>query len=257
MATLNRGGVQLYYEVHGAGPVVLLTHGFSATSQMWRGQVQPLSARHRLLLWDMRGHGRSDSPEDGAQYSEEATVADMAALLDAAEAPQAIVGGLSLGGYMSLAFARAYPHRVRALLIVDTGPGFKNDAAREEWNEHAEATAQALHANGLEHLKVLSPERATSTHRSAAGLVHAARGMLTQRDARVIQSLPNIRVPTLIIVGGDDKPFLNASTYMAGKIPGAQLVVLPKAGHASNMDQPQAFNTCVTDFLAQVEQGQE
>ena len=115
MAKLKRDGVELYYEVHGAGPVLLLTHGYSATSQMWRGQIEVLAKDHTLVLWDMRGHGRSDYPADQSAYSEAATVADMAALLDEVGAPTAIVGGLSLGGYMSLAFNRVHPERVRAL----------------------------------------------------------------------------------------------------------------------------------------------
>ena len=82
----------------------------------------------------MRGHGQSDYPADPAAYSEALTVADMAALLDEVGADRAIVGGLSLGGYMSLAFHRAHPQRVRALLIIDTGPGFKKDDARDAWN---------------------------------------------------------------------------------------------------------------------------
>src|SRR6185295_7584370 len=115
MATLARpDGVNLYYETHGEGPVILLTHGYSATSQMWRGQIMPLSKSHKLVLWDMRGHGQSDSPADQSLYSEEATVADMAALLDKVGAKSAIVGGLSLGGYMSLAFNASHPERVRA-----------------------------------------------------------------------------------------------------------------------------------------------
>src|SRR5271169_911608 len=120
MATLNRDGIELYYEVHGEGPVILLTHGFSSTSEMWRGQVAPLSRRNKLVLWDMRGHGKSAYPTDQALYTEAATVADMAALLDAVGADRAIVGGLSLGGYMSLAFHLAHPERVRGLLIIDT-----------------------------------------------------------------------------------------------------------------------------------------
>src|SRR5579864_1671247 len=141
MPTLNRDGVDLYYETHGDGPAILLSHGFSATSEMWRGQIEPLSRRHKLILWDMRGHGRSEYPDDPSAYSEEATVADMAALLDAAGADRAIVGGLSLGGYMSLAFHRVHPNRVRALLIIDTGPGFKNDEARERWNQRSQEYA--------------------------------------------------------------------------------------------------------------------
>src|SRR6201996_5248256 len=149
MPKLNRDGVELYYEGHGEGPVILLTHGYSSSADMWRGQIAPLSKAHKLVIWDMRGHGRSDYPDDQAAYSEAATVADMAALLDAVGADKAIVGGLSLGGYMSLAFHRVHPDRVSALLIIDTGPGFKKDDAREVWNERARGTADRFDRDGL------------------------------------------------------------------------------------------------------------
>src|SRR3984957_13946756 len=100
MPKLNRDGVQIYYEVHGEGPTILLSHGYSSTSGMWKGQIDALSARHKLVIWDMRGHGESDYPDDPAAYSEAATVADMAALLDAVGARTAIIGGVLLGGYM-------------------------------------------------------------------------------------------------------------------------------------------------------------
>src|SRR4030081_1424596 len=131
MPNINRDGVKIYYEVRGDGPPLLLTHGYSSTSAMWQGQVDALSKQHKLILWDMRGHGQSDYPDDPSAYSEALTVGDMAAILDAIGTERAIIGGLSLGGYMSLAFYRPYPHRARALLIIDTGPGFKKDDARE------------------------------------------------------------------------------------------------------------------------------
>jgi pimeloyl-ACP methyl ester carboxylesterase len=258
MASLNRYGVNLYYEIHGGGPAILLSHGYSATSEMWRGQVAALSSHHQLILWDMRGHGQTDSPEDAAAYSEKETVADMAALLDGARAgagagvEQAIVGGLSLGGYMSLAFYLTHPHRVRALLLFDTGPGFKNDEARANWNQRALETAEAFEREGLGYLRSRGREMALSRHRSAAGLARAARGMLAQRDARVIKSLPEITVPTLIVVGEDDTPFLASADYMAARIPNAVKVVIPHAGHASNLDQPELFNQAVTEFLARL-----
>src|SRR3954469_19766171 len=222
MPKLDRDGVKIHYEVHGEGPVILLTHGYSATAQMWQGQIEALSKDHKLVVGDMRGHGLSDGPDDPALYSEAATVADMAALLDAVGADKAIVGGLSLGGYMSLAFYRAHPDRVRALLIIDTGPGFKKDDAREAWNQRAHATGERFERDGL---SGLSSERLTVTHRDASGLARAAYGMLPQRDARVIESLPHIKVPSLVVVGADDAPFLAASDYMAAKIPGAEKIV--------------------------------
>src|SRR4051812_16698451 len=137
MPKLNRDGVNIHYEVHGDGRPLILTHGYSSTSSMWEGQIAAFSRHYKLVLWDMRGHGQSDYPDDPAAYSEALTVADIAALLDKVGARQAIVGGLSLGGYMSLAFYRSHPERVRALLIIDTGPGFKKDEARQAWNKRA------------------------------------------------------------------------------------------------------------------------
>ncbi|HEY5106989.1 MAG TPA: alpha/beta fold hydrolase [Caulobacteraceae bacterium] len=249
MPTVNRDGVKIYCEVHGAGPPLLLSHGYSATSQMWGGQIEPLSRDFTVIVWDMRGHGRSDYPTDDDAYSEAATVADMAALLDAVGVKRAIVGGLSLGGYMSLAFHLAHPDRVRALLIIDTGPGYRNDEAREGWNRNALRTAERYQRDGLGRVAAGSPEVRASTHRSAEGLARAARGMLTQKDARVMASLPTIAVPSLVVVGADDAPFLGASAYMTAKIPGAKKVVIYGAGHASNIDQPADFNAAVLDFL--------
>jgi pimeloyl-ACP methyl ester carboxylesterase len=249
MPKLNRDGVNIHYEVHGSGPPLLLTHGYSSTSAMWQGQIAALSKQHTLVLWDMRGHGQSDYPSDAAAYSEALTVADMAALLDKIGAERAVVGGLSLGGYMSLAFVRAHPNRVRALLIIDTGPGFRKDDARDAWNQRAHETADRLEREGLEVLKSASRERSDVVHRDASGLARAARGMLTQRDAGVIETLPLIKVPSLVVVGADDTPFLAASDYMAAKIPGAKKVVIPAAGHAANIDQPQAFIDAVLPFL--------
>ena len=162
---------------------LILTHGYSSTSAMWQGQIEALSKHHKLVLWDMRGHGQSDYPENPSAYSEALTVGDIAALLDEVGAKKAIVGGLSLGGYMSLAFYRAHPERVSALLIIDTGPGFKKDDAREVWNKRALDTADRFEREGLEVLKSASRERSTVSHRDATGLARAARGMLTQRDA--------------------------------------------------------------------------
>jgi pimeloyl-ACP methyl ester carboxylesterase len=151
---------------------------------------------------------------------------------------------------MSLAFHLAHPERTRALLIIDTGPGYKKDEPRDGWNANALRTAERYEKDGLARLAQGSAEMRTASHRSADGLARAARGMLTQRDARVINSLPDIAVPSIVVVGANDTPFLAASDYMAGKIPGAQKVVIPDAGHSANIDQPEAFNKAVLDFLA-------
>lgn len=254
MPFLIRNGVRLYYEVSGnpSSPPLILSHGYSATSEMWKGQIAAFSKSYRLIIWDMRGHGQSDYPDDQSAYSEDHTVADMAAIIDEVvpdKQKKVIVGGLSLGGYMSLAFYRVHADRVSMLLIIDTGPGFKKDSAREDWNKTAFKTGENFEKNGLGPLRSASPERSRVTHRNAKGLAYAARGMLAQRSDAVMQVLPKIGVPSLIVVGSEDKPYLAASEYMAKKIPSAKKVVIAGAGHAANIDQPEAFNEAVLEFL--------
>lgn len=248
MAYLDRDGVRIYYEDHGSGPAVLLSHGYSATSRMWEGQVAALKDRYRVITWDMRGHGQSDSPADQGQYSEEATCGDMAGILRELGIEKAVIGGLSLGGYMSLAFNVRYPQMVNALMLFDTGPGYKNPVAREGWNKTAEQRAVNFETKGLEALG-RGAEVRVAQHRSAEGLAKAARGMLAQFDSRIIESLEGISVPTLVLVGAKDEPFLGATDYMANKIPGSTRAVIPDAGHAANIDQPAAFNEATAAFL--------
>jgi pimeloyl-ACP methyl ester carboxylesterase len=109
VAKLDRDGVAIHYEVHGQGPAILLSHGYSATCRMWDGQIAALRDRYQVVVWDMRGHGQSDYPADPSAYSEAATVADMAAILHTCGIQRAVIGGLSLGGYMSLRSTRCTP----------------------------------------------------------------------------------------------------------------------------------------------------
>ena len=251
MAKLDRNGVAIHYEVHGSGPTILLSHGYSSTSRMWDGQVATLRDRYQVIVWDMRGHGESDYPTDQSVYSEALTVGDMTGLLDLVGAKKAIVAGLSLGGYMSLAFHASHPERVRALMLFDTGPGFKKDEARAKWNETARQRAATLEAKGLAALNTSDEVRLTR-HRDATGLARAARGMLAQENDRVIQSLDKVTVPSLVLVGANDTNFLAATDYMAAKIKGATKAVIPDAGHAANLHQPARFNQAVEAFLAKL-----
>jgi pimeloyl-ACP methyl ester carboxylesterase len=248
--TIDRDGVAIHYEVHGAAmarPPLLLSHGYAASTLMWGPNLAALSADRQVVAWDLRGHGRSDSPTDLAAYSEHTALGDMEAVLDRAGADGVVLVGMSLGGYLSLSFVARHPERVAALVLVDTGPGFKNDEARQRWNREAEARATAFEADGLDALGS-GPEVTVSIH-DPLGLARAARGILTQHDDHVIASLPVVRVPTLVIVGAQDEPFRAAADYMAAKISGAQQVVIAGAGHAANLDQPEAFNAAVRQFL--------
>jgi pimeloyl-ACP methyl ester carboxylesterase len=219
---------------------------------MWQHQVAPLSAHFSIIFWDMRGHGQSEYRSSQAAYSEVHTISDVPAILDAvctSKSQKAIVGGLGLGGYRSLAFYRVHPERVKALLIIDTGLGFKNKEARKGWNDNAKRAAETLEAKGLAALEGLSRERTMSTHRDARGLALAARGVLVQRHSKMIDSLVSIQVPALVVVGSEYRPFLAASEYMAKKMPNGEKVIVPDAGHAVNIDQPEGFLKALGPFL--------
>jgi pimeloyl-ACP methyl ester carboxylesterase len=249
MPFIDREGVRIHYTVDGDGPPVLLTHGFCATSLMWDAQVAALADRYRLIRWDMRGHGRSDSPPDPALYSHELTVADMVAVLDVCDVPRAVIGGLSLGGFMSMLFHVHHPERTRSLVLMDTGPGYRSAASRASWNDYAERQATALEAGGESALST-SAEVNARNHLTLDGLIHVARRMLIQADSTVIDSLVEIDVPVLLLAGADDKPFLDGMFYMSKKIHGGRYEVIEGAGHAVNIDQSDRVNRLLGAFLA-------
>jgi len=215
---------------------------------MWATTVDALSGHFRCITWDLRGHGDSAAPDDPNRYSPDLALEDMAALLDTCGIDRAVLIGHSLGGYLSLRFHLQHRDRTAGLVLIDTGPGYRQDAARAGWNEMAERSAVSFERRGLDALGG-SAEVSGDVHRDASGLIRAARGILTQFDALVIESLPGIAVPTLVIVGEDDTPFVDGSKYMAAKIPGAQLAVIADAGHAPNIAQPAEFERVLTTFL--------
>ena len=146
------------YTIHGrptARAPVLLTHGFGASQAMWAPNLDALGADRQVLTWDLPGHGASML--GSGELSHERCIADMLELLDVLGAPRAVVGGMSLGGFLSLLFCARHPERVAALLLVDTGPGFRDDAAREAWNGWVGGLADDLDARGLAALRA-SPE---------------------------------------------------------------------------------------------------
>jgi pimeloyl-ACP methyl ester carboxylesterase len=161
---------------------------------------------------------------------------------------KAVIGGHSLGGFMSMAFNVRHPERVRALYLQGCGPGYRRDEARATWNLRAEARAKSLEDGGLAALGGGAEVRA-SIQNTATGLALAARGILSQVDARVIDSLPGISVPVLILIGDGDSDYLDGSHYMASRIPGAENVLVADAGHGVNVDQPDAVNKALGAFL--------
>ena len=266
MPRAHVNGVPLYYEVTGEGPPLVLVHGFACGLRMWDPQVKALARAWRVVTYDVRGHGISEAPADGAAYSQPISVADLRALLEHLKIRRAAVGGLSMGGNIALHFALTHPEMVTALVVADTGAG-SDDAA--DWAATVHALADTLERDGLEAFAdeaLASPlfgryaaqgpaaERfirsCLVTHR-ARGLAHTGREVLTRRPS-IYSLAPRLRtlaVPTLLIVGEHDERCVKVHRFMADTIPGALHVVIPSAGHLTNLEAPDAFNRAVARFL--------
>lgn len=254
MTELEVDGARVHYDVTEpssppagatARSPLLLTHGLWMDSGMWGANVAPLALSRRVVTWDLRGHGRTETELDERLYTEDLCLRDMVGILDALDAPRAVLGGHSLGGYLTLAFTLRHPERVDAVVLCATGPGFRDPIARERWNRRVREES-ASSVGGSKSRRFPAGGTGESFRPDAA---LAAQGIAVFRDSHVIDSLTSIQVPALVIVGDRDRAFAGASRYLAAKIPDARLVVLADAGHAPNLDQPRMFDEAVETFL--------
>jgi pimeloyl-ACP methyl ester carboxylesterase len=259
-------GTLLHAEAHGEGPPLLLSPGYCQTHENFRLQVTPFAgAGYRVVLWDYRGHGLSEAPLDPARYSMAQVVDDLGRVLDwAAPGRRAILGGLSFGGLASLHFALAHPERVRALLLFASGPGFKNPEAQARWQAQVGRIADRLEERGFEgYVDGRAAPTAIGLRPELPAAQAAGRAILAQSPhavalfgrrvsgpaPSVIDALGTLRVPTLVLVGERDADYLRAAEVMGARIPGAKRVLIPGAGHVANIEETEAFDRAVLDFL--------
>ena len=259
-----RGGIEIGYDDEGTGPPVVLLHGYPFNRTMWREQVAELKRHHRVIVPDLRGHGETAVTRSVATMEDMA--GDVAALLESLEVSRTVLGGLSMGGYVALAFSRLFPMKVRALVLADT----RAQADTEEGKQNRELQAEKALNEGMEAIadgllpKLLAPETVSQrpdvvkrvrdmiVATEPEGAAAALRGM-SQRPNR-IPFLSNIIVPTLIVVGSEDAltPVAD-SELMRGEIGGSRLKIIEGAGHVSNLEKPEKFNRVLVEFLRDVE----
>jgi len=267
-------GVSIYYEHHvpasKARATIIFSCAYCTTHENWRGQVEPLVASgHPVVLWDLRGHGDSESPEGPDAYSIERVVADLLAVAEATtpDAPF-IAAGLSFGGLASLHFAVGHPDRVAALVLVDSGPGFKNAEAAAGWAAQVERTANFLETRGFEAFVAgragptcIGSKPELPAARAAAEAIRAQSVSGVARFGRevsgpappVIDELATLEMPALVMVGENDKPFRRAAEVMVAKLPRARLLVIPDAGHIVNIEEAELFNRELIAYLAELD----
>jgi pimeloyl-ACP methyl ester carboxylesterase len=260
--------VSLAYDDYGAGLPVIFLHAFPLNRQMWAREIQALQTeqRYRLLALDWRGFGESELPVSPVRpaISHMTTLAqDLAGLMDILGIDQATLCGLSMGGYVAFAFARLYPQRLHGLILADTRPGTDAPevrAARESLARLAESQGTTAIADlqvprllssytRQQHPDVEVGVRQLIASATPQGIAAASRGMAVREDASDL--LPELACPTLVIAGEQDALMTPLMTQeYAACIPGAQLTLLPHAGHLANLEQPRAFLQAVRQFLA-------
>ncbi|MEI7772404.1 MAG: alpha/beta fold hydrolase [Chloroflexales bacterium] len=255
--TIN--GIRMRYEDVGSGPALLLIHAFPLSGAMWRPQVQALQGQLRLIAPDLRGFGGTDAPP--GPYTMDQHADDLAALLDQLGVGQATLCGLSMGGYIAMAFMRRHAARARALILADTRAGADSaeaQAGREANARIAEAQGAAAIADkmipglvapgaGQELRAALRDMIVANTPQGIAG---ALRGMALRPDSTA--SLRAASVPAVVIVGEEDgltPPTEAGQITMA--LAGSYVMTLPGAGHLSSMESPEAFTTALRAFLAE------
>lgn len=261
MPKLNIKGHQIAFDdTGGQGPAVVLVHGFPFNRTLWNDQLAALRETHRVVTLDLRGFGESDSSESPATMVQMAE--DVAGLMNALEITSATIGGLSMGGYVVLAFYKIFPERVDALVLADTRPQADTEEAKKTRAEQA----QRVMAEGMVVIvnamlpKLLTPEsvskhpemvkrvRDMMSSTKPEGAAAALMGMAVREDQTEL--LSRIKVPTLILVGKEDAitPVADSET-MHQRIAGSKLVVINNAGHVSNIEQAPEFNSHVLEFL--------
>jgi 3-oxoadipate enol-lactonase len=246
-------------EVRGEGAPVLFVHGFPFDRSMWRHQLAGL-ARWKRIAVDLRGVGESRAAT--GEYSMARYADDLVAVLDALGVGQAVVCGLSMGGYILFELLRRYPDRVRGAVLCDTRAEADSDEARRNRDalmalatEHGpEAVAERLlpgllaPATLADQPEVMTQCKEMARRYSVPGIVGALRAMKERPDSTPM--LATIRVPTLVMVGAEDRPSPPAlARAMADAIPGARCAVIPGAGHVAPLEQPLATSRVLAEFL--------
>jgi pimeloyl-ACP methyl ester carboxylesterase len=258
--TLRASQTPIAYQDQGTGPGLVLLHAFPLDSSMWRHQVGALADRVRVIAPDLPGFGQSAVSAGLTIDSVADVVAELLDHLGMNE--RVVVGGVSMGGYASLAFARLYPQRVRALVLADTKADPDDETARANRDKMIQlATDQGSEAVVDQLLpKLLAPVtasgkpdlvklvRETAARQRADGLVAGLKALRDRPDAR--PGLSHVSFPTLVVVGEQDaiNPPDKARELAVG-IPNARLVTIPDAGHLSNLENPVAFTNAVREFL--------
>jgi pimeloyl-ACP methyl ester carboxylesterase len=268
-------GVRLYVEEMGDGQPLLFIHEFAGDHRSWAPQVEHFQRRYRCIVYAARGYPPSDVPPDLKSYSQARAAADALAVLDGLGVERAHVVGLSMGGFCALHVGLRAPERANSIVAAGVGYGAAPEA-QERFRGECAAIAEMFRSQGAAALApryAVGPARVQLQNRnpeawerfvtalaehSSEGAALTMLGVQSRRPSlyALEEELRRLHVPTLILAGDEDDGCLEASLMLKRTVPAAGLVILPRTGHTANLEDPDAFNRAVEEFLEAVEHGQ-
>ena len=274
MARALVNGVHLHYEEAGQGLPMIFVHEFAGEAASWAPQMRFFARRYRTIAYNARGYPPSDVPDDPAAYSQTQAADDIRGLLDALKIQKAHVVGLSMGGYATLHFGLLYPERALSLMVGGAGYGSKAEE-RDGFKRDSASIIERFEREGMEKVAdtyAMGPTRVQFLDKdpvgfkefhdllrkgSAKGHALTMRGVQMQRPSvyELTDRMAKLDVPTLIMTGDEDEPCLDPAIHMKRTIPTAGLVIIPKSGHTINLEEPDAFNRALLDFVTAVDAG--
>ena len=267
-------GVALHYEETGSGTPMVFVHEFGGDARSWEPQVRYFSRVYRCITYNARGYPPSDVPEDWNRYSQERARDDIRSVLDALRIERAHVVGLSMGAFATLHFGLGYPKRALSITVAGGAYG-SHPAHHKQFQQDSRANAERIQRDGMEkfvstygvgpqrvQLQIKDPRAFAEYLRqfhehSALGAANTLLGVQCRRPSfyDLIEPLKKMAVPTLVMIGDEEEPCLEANLLLKRAIPTAGLAVLPRSGHAINLEEPALFNQLLESFLHQVEAG--
>jgi len=229
--------MRVHMQTAGSGPPIVCTPGIGKTADDWAVLSAELAGQHTVVTWDLLGHGKSPVPEEPSEYTRDRALDDLDDVITAALTPDSsaplVLLGHSLGGYLTLAWRATrstLPHPpLAAMVVMATGPGFRDDAKREAWNDRSRRNAHRF------------------------GVPRQAAELNLQEDGVVIQKVPEMDLPVLVVVGSEDRADIQGGCgYLAAKLPDARLVTIEGGDHLMHEDPAHAATiaTAIQEFLA-------
>jgi pimeloyl-ACP methyl ester carboxylesterase len=267
-------GVRLHFEETGSGTPIVFVHEFGGDLRSWEPQVRYFTRLYRCIAFNARGYPPSEVPEDFNRYSQERARDDIRSVLDGLRVERAHIVGLSMGAFATLHFGLAYPDRALSLTVAGGAYG-SHPAHYKQFQQDSRANAERIRREGMAKFvstygvgatrvqlqnkdpRAFAEYLAQFHEHSAAGSASTLLGVQCRRASfyDLVEPLKKMTVPTLIMLGDEEEPALEANLLLKRCIPRAGLAVFPRSGHAINLEEPALFNQLLENFLHQVELG--